>query len=107
MNKLLASAACAVAGLSLMAAPLPAESYDSEGGINWFGDYDEEAVGSFDSAGTDEIGFAGDDDIGFDSEIGDDETFESDEFGSYDSEHNWNTDDGWFEGWYGDSDELF
>lgn len=107
MKSYIAMAACAALGLGLCGATASAESYDSEGGINWFGDYDNEAIGAFDSAGGDEFGLDGGDEFGFDTEIGDDETFASDDYGAYDSGYDWNTNDDWFDGWYGESDDLF
>ncbi len=105
---LIALAASALLGAGIWSVPsASAETYDSEGGINWFGDYDNEALGAFDSYGTDPEEFESGDEFGFDTEIGDDETFASDDYGAYDSHYDWNTSDAWYDDWYGDSDGLF
>ena len=95
----------------------PGEEYDTEGGINWFSDYDDEGVGTWDSGGVggneslgdEDEAFTGyeSDDFGFDEGIYDDDTFENDDYGAYDSDYDWDTDDEWFDGWYGDADGLF
>jgi len=33
--------------------------------------------------------------------------YESDDYGYYDTNYDWDTDDEWFDGWYGDSDTVF
>ena len=113
MKNFVALTACAVLGFGLWSAAASAETFGSEGGINWFGDYDNEALGAFDSEGADGfgtgdgLGLNEDDEFGFDTEIGDDESFVSDEYGEYDSEYEWNTDDEGFDSWFGESDDLF
>lgn len=88
-----------------------AEAYDVEGGVNWFSDYDSEGIGVWDDSGDgffadDEFTGYESDDFGFDEGITDD-NFETDDYGAYDSDYDWNSDDEWFDGWYGDSDGLF
>lgn len=85
------------------------EGYDPEGGVNWFGDYDEESAGIYDQPSYGEYG----EEEGFYTETfgygyySDEPVADSDQYGYYDSEYDWNTDDEWFEDWYGDSDEWF
>ena len=83
-----------------------AEPEEGGGEINWFSDYGDEGVGNWDAG--DDNAFTGyeSDDFGFDEGISDD-SFENDDYGAYDSDYDWNSDDEWFDGWYGDSDGLF
>ena len=96
------------------------EGYDAEGGINWFGDNDNEAFGAFDEYGSEETdfeydyetevgyednGFLGDE--GLYGEESEDATYEEDEYGYYDSGLEYTTDDEAFGDFYGESDELF
>lgn len=98
----------AMVGLSAPAAV--AETYDDEGGINWFSDADSESVGAFDDG--DGLGFdsdlVGDDyDYGYDYGIGENDSFVSDDYGMYDSDFDWDTDDDSFDSWYGESDGIY
>lgn len=101
--------------LVFAAAPGAARAQDEFGGddIDWFDDDYGTEFGTEEGerygwdGGGDEYEFDSsvldDDDI---SEVGDD-SFTSDDYGEYDSDYSWNTNDGWFDGWFGDSDGLF
>ena len=95
-----------LAALAMAAPAAVAETYDAEGGINWFGDSDAESIGAFDeesSFGFDS-GLVGDDyEYGFEES----DTFSNDEYGVFDTDYDYDTDEGWFDGWYGESDEAF
>ena len=95
-----------LAMIGLWAPTAVAETYDEEGGINWFGDADSESAGAFDDG--DGIGFdselVGDD---YDYGLGEEDSFTSDDYGTYDSDFDWDTEDEWFDGWYGDSDGIY
>ena len=88
--------------------------------IDWFSDYNDEGIGLWDDdddgdgddagvTGGDDNAFTGyeSDDFGFDEGIHDDDSFENDDYGAYDSDYDWDTDDTWFDGWYGESDDAF
>lgn len=96
----------ALLGLGAFAAPAAAETYDAEGGINWFGDDDSESVGAFDDGEGISTDYDYDSDLISEDAAGE-STFTSDDFGAYDSDFDWDTNDEWFEDWYGESDDLF
>ena len=77
----------------------------NDDGINWFGD-DRSGSGQWeydsDLIGDDEWEQEGDDSL-----ANDDSGWGNDNYGSYDNDYNWGTDDEGFDSWYGDSDAAF
>lgn len=108
---LTALAACTALGLGGVA--LAQEGYDEAGGYNWFGDFDNESIGLDDSWAGDYDGdtfggegLYGDGTYGYDG-VGDYGDYTLDEYGYFDNDYAWETDDQEFDNWYGDSDEWF
>ena len=73
---------------------------------DWFDDNDATQYGTYDEGyqgGTyydDEYGYY-EDDAYYDNE------YYTDEYGAYDADYDWETDAGWFNDWYGDTEESW
>ncbi|MGF1633220.1 MAG: hypothetical protein ACFCVE_05165 [Phycisphaerae bacterium] len=113
MRKLTTILAAATLGLAGLAGLAYGESYESQDGINWFGDSDQEATTAFNQ-------YSGDYNEGQSFETGSyedepyeasgvfsDDAYDEDDYGYYDSDYDYSTDDDGFEDFYGDSDEIF
>lgn len=100
--KYISSIAVLLAILGLSASAEAQELYEEEG-TEWFseeGTFGEQGFGE-------EEGFLGDEGLYGEEGFASDEGLYSDEYGYYDQNYEWNTDEGWFDSWYGDSDWLF
>ena len=86
------------------AAPLRAETFDDEGGYNWFDDDDRESRGIYDTPGDyyyDDY-YDGDADWYDDDESGYGDSYVSDDWYEDDGGYEYETDDQWFDDWFED-----
>lgn len=100
MKRYIALLASLALAFGLVTGTVVGQEFGEEEGIGWFND-ETEAESEF---GT---GFGESEELYGDEEFGTEGALMSDDYGTYDSDYDWTTDDGWFDSWYGESDELF